>query len=310
MINMKEIKDINFEKKIDISPLLEQYAQSGFQASHFAEAVALIERMKKENCTIFLSFTANMVASGLRGAIVELCRKKFVDVIVTTAGSIDHDVIKSLAPYQLGDFNADDIELHKKGLNRIGNIFIPAKNFELFEKEIQGTLSDFKGKDVSVRELISAIGKRMAENNYTDSFLYWCSKNSIPVFCPGITDGAIGLQLYFFKQDNPEFKVDVTADMKELADITLNSENTAAIILGGGISKHHVIGVNILRDGLKYAVYVSTAEEFDGSLSGARTKEAKSWGKIKEAGNAVTVNAEASLVFPLIITMLKENNIL
>ena len=50
------------------------------------------------------------------------------------------------------------------------------------------------------------------------------------------------------------------------------------------------IGVNILRDGLDYAVYVSTGTEYDGSLSGARPKEAISWSKINKEGNYVFVN--------------------
>ena len=129
---------------------------------------------------------------------------------------------------------------------------------------------------------------------------------SIPVFCPGITDGAIGLQMFFFKQNHPDFCVDVTGDMKELANLVLNAEKTAGIILGGGISKHHVIGANIVREGLDYAVYVSTASEYDGSLSGAQTKEAKSWGKIQEKGRTANVVGDATILFPIMIAALKE----
>jgi len=90
----------------------------------------------------------------------------------------------------------------------------------------------------------------------------------------------------------------------------LNADKTAAIILGGGISKHHIIGANLVRDGLDYAVYVSTAQEFDGSLSGAQTREAKSWGKIKEKARSVTVNADATIAFPLIISSLKQKRLI
>ena len=138
-----------------------------------------------------------------------------------------------------------------------------------------------------------------------NSFLYWCSKNNIPVYSPGITDSAIGLQTYFFKQKNKDFGIDVTADMNELASTVLNADKTGGIILGGGISKHHAIGVNILRGGFDYAVYVTTAAEWDGSLSGAKTKEAISWGKIKENANHITVNSDATIVLPLLYSKLK-----
>ena len=118
--------------------------------------------------------------------------------------------------------------------------------------------------------------------------MYWATKNNIPIFCPGITDGALGLQVYFFKQKFPDFGIDVTGDMKKLADIVLKADKTGGIILGGGIAKHHTIGVNILREGLDYVVYITIATQYDGSLSGARSNEAKSWSKIKEEGNTIT----------------------
>lgn len=43
------------------------------------------------------------------------------------------------------------------------------------------------------------------------------------------------------------------------------------------------------RNGADYAVYINTGNEFDGSDSGARPEEAKSWGKIRKEANAVKV---------------------
>ena len=74
-----------------------------------------------------------------------------------------------------------------------------------------------------------------------------------------------------------------------------------ALIIGGGISKHHAIWWSQFRDGLEIAVYVTTAYEYDGSLSGALTKEAISWGKIKPRGKHVTVHGDATIVLPFLI---------
>lgn len=303
-----DIKDIKLAQENSASDLIAGFSACGFQATHVSQAVELIEAMKREKCTLFFGFTANLIASGLRGVIAELCKKKFVDCIVTTAGSIDHDVIKSFANYELGSFDADDTQLRKHGINRIGNIFVPSKNFELFEQKIQHWFSELyaKQKCVSPRALNEFLGGKLNES----SFLYWCAKNKIPVFCPGITDGAIGLQMYFFKQEHADFCVDVTADMHDLAQIVLNAEKTAAIILGGGISKHHIIGANIVRNGLDYAVYVSTAQEYDGSLSGAQTREAKSWGKIQQKAKTVNVFGDATILFPIIAAALRERKLL
>jgi deoxyhypusine synthase len=304
-----EIKDFRLDQALSPGRVLEQLGAMGFQASELGQALKVVEKMKAEKATLYLGFTANLVASGLRGILAELCRKKFVDVIVTTAGALEHDFIKAYAPYLKGGFDVDDVELHKKNINRIGNIFVPSKRYELFEEKFQAVLQSlYREKKVfSPSELAKRMGEGLEDEG---SFLYWSAKNEIPVFCPGITDGAIGLQSFFFKQERKDFGIDVTGDMKLLADLTLNAEKTGAIILGGGISKHHIIGANIVREGLDYAVYFSTAQEFDGSLSGARTREGKSWGKIKEEANAVTVYADATLSFPLLAAALKEKKLL
>lgn len=294
-------------KVIDIDPNepFKHLKETGFQATELGYAIDLIKKMKKENATIYITFTANMVASGLRGILADLCRKKFVDVVITTGGSIDHDLIRAEKSYFIGDFAADDKQLHQNGINRIGNILVPNDCYVLLEKKVTLLFKELykKKKTVSPSEIAEAVGRKIKDKN---SFLYWCAKNSIPVFSPGITDSAIGLQAYFFKQRYTDFGIDVTADMQKLASITLEAEKTGGIILGGGISKHHAIGVNILRDGFDYAVYFTTSLPWDGSLSGAQTNEAVSWGKIRQKASHVTVYGDVSLTFPLAYYLLKK----
>jgi deoxyhypusine synthase len=296
---MEKIRDYDIREGMGIDELVRQAKEAGFQGTKIGEAIDAVRRMKEEGATIFLSFTANMVASGLRGIFAELVRRKSVDVIVTTGGAIEHDLIRAYKPYLIGDFGMDDSILHKKGINRIGNILVPNDRYVLLERKLKPILEGVytKGKITTPRDLIFEIGKSIRDRN---SFTRWASANNIPIFCPGITDSAIGLQVYFFKQAHRDFVIDVTGDMLGLGSIVLNAEKTGGIILGGGIAKHHTIGANILRGGLDYAVYVTTAQPWDGSLSGARTNEAVSWGKIKEKADHVTVDGDATVIFPLI----------
>jgi deoxyhypusine synthase len=193
----------------------------------------------------------------------------------------------------------DDAELHRKQTNRIGNILVPNECYQHLEGFMIPVFKELneKGEATAPSEIARKIGERTDES----SFLHWCAKNDIPVFCPGITDSAIGLQTYFFKQQNKDFSIDVTKDMSQLAQIALDAERSGGIVLGGGISKHHAMGVNLLREGFDYAVYVTTSSPWDGSLSGARTTEGISWGKIKEQANHVTVDCDASIALPLIM---------
>lgn len=67
------------------------------------------------------------------------------------------------------------------------------------------------------------------------------------------------------------------------------------IILGGGLPKHHICNANMMRNGADYAVFINTAQEFDGSDSGARPDEAVSWGKIRGSAKTVKVWLSAEL---------------
>ena len=75
------------------------------------------------------------------------------------------------------------------------------------------------------------------------------------------------------------------------------------------ISKHHAILSCLLNGGLDYAVYLTTARSTSGSMSGATTDEAKSWGKVKDDSDVSTVIGDVTFTFPLImIRVLEELN--
>jgi deoxyhypusine synthase len=93
-------------------------------------------------------------------------------------------------------------------------------------------------------------------------------------------------------------------DSGELNDLVFTAKKTGALIVGGGISKHHTIWWNQFKDGLDYVVYVSTADEWDGSLSGARPREAVSWGKISTKAKRIMVEGDASVLLPLMASAL------
>jgi len=290
-----QVKDVQFDK----DPW-SQYKDIGFQASNIGEAKEILSTIiDNPDCKLLLSFTANMMASGLRGIFKELVDKGCVDAAITTGGSIDHDIIKAYKPYIKAGFQLDDVELHKKGINRIGNIAVPSDRYQILEEKIKPVLEKLAEEEgtYTPSRFIHETARLLDDE---DMFIQHCLKEDVPVFSPGLVDSAIGLQIFFFNQERPELKIDGSGDLKKLHSITMNSEKIGGLVLGGGISKHHLIGSNLLRGGLDYAVYLTTASEYDGSLSGARTREAKSWGKINEAGASTTVVGDATVTLPLI----------
>jgi deoxyhypusine synthase len=109
-----------------------------------------------------------------------------------------------------------------------------------------------------------------------------------------------------FYQSHKDFMIDLLKDEQELADTMFNNKKIAGLIIGGGISKHHLIWWSQFTEGLDAAIYITSAPEWDGSLSGARPREAISWGKLKEKSKNVIIEGDATLILPLMISALLE----
>jgi deoxyhypusine synthase len=300
------IKDYEFSERMSVEDLVTQMERAwGFTAGKTAMGVTILERMVRvQGCVKFLSFTGNLVATGTRGVFRELAKRKLVDVIVTTCGTLDHDIARCWRNYYRGSFIMNDTKLHEKGINRLGNVLVPNDSYGIIiEKKMQALLESLwkeNVKEVSASQLCREIGKRICNKS---SILYWAAKNGIPVYVPGITDGAVGYQTWLFSQDH-DFRLNLLKDSGELSDLVFTAKKTGALIVGGGISKHHTIWWNQFKEGLDYAVYVSTADEWDGSLSGARPREAVSWGKISAKAKRVMIEGDASLILPIMTSSL------
>jgi deoxyhypusine synthase len=237
-----------------------------------------------------------------------MVKEKMFDVIITTCGMLDHDLARTRENYYHGEFEMDDAKLRDEGVNRLGNILVPNESYGIvLEKMMQPILQELwdEGKrELSTRELAWEFGRRAGTE---DSILYWAAKNEIPIYVPGITDGAFGSQLWQFSQEHKDFRIDLLKDEKELADIVFTAKKTGALMVGGGISKHHTIWWNQFRDGLDYAVYITTAVEHDGSLSGARIREAVSWGKVQKDAKFITVEGDATILLPIMMNALMDS---
>lgn len=320
-----EVRGYEFVKgKVDWEALMDSYVTTGYQGSHLGKALLEIERMRKwrlsdeplaegevdtperheKKCKIFLGYTSNLISSGLRETFCFLARNRMVDVIVSSAGGIEEDFIKCLAPTYTGEFHLRGADLRKKGLNRIGNLLVPNMNYCKFEDWLNPILDAMlkeqqeQGVTWTPSKMIHRLGK---EINDERSVYYWCYKNNIPVYCPALTDGSIGDMIYFHTYSNPGLKLDIVADVRAMNDEAVKEKKTGIIILGGGMVKHHICNANLMRNGADFAVFVNTAQEFDGSDSGAAPDEAVSWGKLRANSHPVKVHGDATIIFPLLV---------
>ena len=308
-MKLKEaVEDYTFAKSMSVNELVLQMEKAwGFTAGKLAVGVKILESMVRDKkCVKFLSFTGNLVATGARGALKELVKRRLVDVIVTSCGTVDHDIARSWKNYYKGSFLMNDARLRESGVNRLGNVLVPNESYGIMiEEKMQFLLQSLCNEGVrefSSSQLCKEIGKRICNES---SILYWAAKNGVPVYVPGITDGAVGYQMWLFSQDH-DFRLNLLKDSGEINDTVFTAKKTGALLIGGGISKHHTLWWNQFKDGLNYAVYVSTAVEWDGSLSGARPREAVSWGKINEKADKTMIEGDASLILPIMVSALIE----
>lgn len=302
----RPVKDISIGNGETIEKIFDQMSKSGgFESRNLADGLNILTTMiQDKNCLKFLSFVGAIVSTGLRGVITDMIKSKMFDVVITTCGALDHDIARHYSNYLEGSFTLDDVELADKKIHRLGNVLVPLKSYgplieEKMNKFLQKSYADGK-KEMSTHEISKMIGENLGE----DSFLYWANKNKIPVVVPGIMDGAVGSQIWMFTQKHNDFKLNVTSDGDLLSELIFKAKKSGAFMIGGGISKHHTLWWNQYRNGLDYAVYVTTAQEFDGSLSGALVREAISWGKVTQTAKQTTIHAEATTILPFLYSAL------
>ena len=87
------VKDIEINSKTTLSELSSQFSVAGgFVASKVSTATSIIQDMLRGGCTKFLSFPADIMATGTRGLIRQFVENDNIDVLVTTCGTLDHDI--------------------------------------------------------------------------------------------------------------------------------------------------------------------------------------------------------------------------
>ncbi|CCW67228.1 unnamed protein product [Phytomonas sp. Hart1] len=321
------VKGVDFQELVSLSQpealyrCVSNLPSTGLQATQVGRARRLVQRIlyhRQKGDKVFLSYTSNLISSGLRDTFMFLAKERLVDAFITSAGGIEEDVIKCFGQTHVGKFSLNGKMLRKHGLNRIGNLLIPNDNYCRFEEFFMPVLRSFLDMQKASQgaaytgpsDLITAIGRALESNipkeDQETSLVYWCYKNNIPMFSPAITDGSIGDMVYFFSFKESGLILDPIQDVVNFR--TLGASNLTdgrknyGIILGGGLPKNHLLR-NIQLDSM---VLITTGLEADGCASSCTLENDIFNGLIKEDfDEIVRVQGDATLLFPLML--IKEN---
>lgn len=296
-----KINHINIREKMSVLEIIEEMGKSGvLGAGRLYRATELLSQIiSDEDMAVFLSVAGPMVPGGLRKIIKDLVFKKQIDLLITSGANITHDLLEAFGGSHYREISGDDEKLCEMGIGRIGDIYTRSKDFEVFEKEINQLFSRIcKDKtEFTIQEFLYEIGNNIPDEN---SILKTAANNNIPVYCPGIVDSMLGLQLWMYTQEN-RLVLDAVGDMHQLSDKVYSSKKVATVMLGGGLPKHYALASNLLKGGVDAGIQITMDRSESGSLSGAPLEEAKSWAKAKSSSNLVTVIGDTTIIFPLMV---------
>jgi len=142
---MKKVKDFKIGPSKGSEEILKQMEElGGFQGNKVAKAVNILERMIKDEKSLnFLSFPASLVATGIRGVFKEMIKRRWFDLVITTCGTLDHDLARSWGDYYQGSFELDDGAVKKRGYSRLGSVLVPDEVYgEGVEEKVQAFLNE------------------------------------------------------------------------------------------------------------------------------------------------------------------------
>jgi len=311
----KKIKHTDVRTDEILKNLIDDLAETGFNAKRLAIACKIYEKMvKTKNCVKFFSLAGAMIPVGMQKIVYDMIDLGFIDVLVTTGANLTHDVAETLGhPHLQGDtavINQTDEDLYSKRLNRIYDVFLPEENYKIVEKELLHRIKDiFFDKDILIApsELLRKLGENLKER----CILSIAAKNNIPIFVPAFSDSEFALDLIVYMiKEGYCFKFDILKDILTFGNMIKNSKNCGTLIIGGGVPRNWAQQIFPLLDqieklnkgGYDYSVRIHTGTEYDGGLSGSTFSEAKSWGKYSLESKSVSIWCDATIALPILIT--------
>lgn len=308
------VKHIKINGKLTVDQLIRQFQNSGsFGAGRLATACDIYERMLRDDkCTVFLALAGALVPAGMRSLIVDLIRKRMVDVIVSTGANMVHDSIEAVGGHHYkGHWLVDDHILYKYHIYRIYDVFVPEEDFTKLDYRLTQIFdeiaAEYNGNSLSSNEFAWEIGKRLEDPN---SILRAAYEENVPIFLPAVRDSEFGFIHWLHatrKNIRKKLVVDAFKDVAEIVKICANSPRNGMIVLGGGVPRNTVQSAALAsKRGMDYAIVITMDRPETGGLSGSTLEETVSWGKVKSAANKVMVVGDAMIIFPIIVASVLE----
>jgi len=300
------------ETERTVGDLVENMRFVGFQGRMLASVADVWAKMlKKENCVIWLGLAGAMVPAGMRRIISHLIRRRMIDVLVSTGANLYHDCFEALGGHHyLGSTHASDVQLRKKRIDRIYDLFVDENKFYKLDVWIQKKFGSMlvDNYPYSSREILFQLGKMLREKaREKDSIILSAYNSQLPIFCPALGDSSLGFSLMFANRTGRSIRLDGFKDVHESSMITQKAPTTGVIYLGGGVPKNFIQQTAVIASyqtrhdrSHDFAVQITTDMPFWGGLSGCTFEEAQSWGKIGPRARTAVCYCDLTIALPIV----------
>ena len=299
------VTQLHVKPAMTVNELVQAMGKAGaYNGGSLARAADIWEQMLVDKeTTKFFGLAGAMVPAGMGGIVADLIKGGHIDILVSTGANLTHDIIEAIGCRHFhGTAFCNDVELRRDEINRIYDVYLPNEAFEHFEEFMQGVFGELEpGSTISISGLLEHIGKHAKSG-----ILHTAARKKIPVYNPAVQDSMIGLQYWLFSQTN-KVTVDAFADMPALMDRCFTAKKAGAMLVGGGVPKNFILQSMLMTpNGFSYAIQLTGDRPDLGGLSGATLDEARSWGKITEDAQAVTVYGDATITLPMLAAAVTE----
>jgi len=303
------------EAGLSADEILTRMERISFQGRNLATAHRVWQKMLADDVTIFLGMAGALSAGGLRLIVAHLIAHRYIDCLVSTGANLYHDLHETRGQaHYLGSPRADDAALAADRVDRVYDTYASEHEFIANDIWISEFVETLEQRPYTTRELLYLLGGHLWQTTGRDGILTAAYRAQVPIFCPAIADSSIGMGISQARQKMPHAgQIDVIGDIVESANLVIHRPRTASIVLGGGTPKNFINQASVQAEfynpavgGHQYAVQIVTDVPHFGGASGSTLEEAQSWGKLSTTSAKVTVNADATIALPLLVSALAQ----
>lgn len=302
--------------KCTASELVKRMEGTSFQARNLATGVDIWARMLEGETTIFFGLAGAMVPAGMRRVMVYLIQNRLIDCLVSTGANLFHDLHETLGKrHWKGSPHMDDVELGRAKVNRIYDVVASEDEYIEMDEFITAFSNSLdSSRPYTTREYFRLLGEELSRRSSEEGILTAAAKAGVPIYSPAIADSVYGMAVAAGRaKGQNRLLFDLVQDVIETTEIAIGAKSSGVVYVGGGTPKNFIqqteVCAYILGEkprGHEYAVQITMDSPQWGGLSGCTFEEAQSWRKIAPQAKMVTINSDATIALPIIVSALAE----